>query len=242
MPERRAQRLLEMFYEKLVSSDISRVDGVRRSEETASNVMEAYSRVIATQASVATIKADIASKGGSNPDRKTVTEYVNALKKLYVVEDLPAWSPQLNVRTAVRTSDTRHFVDPSLACIARNYSGDDLMGDLKGFGYLFESLVVRDLRVYAQALGGKVFHYRDHNGLEADAVIHLGNGKFALVEVKLFDGNAIDEGAENLKTLAGKLDDVRMRAPSFMAVITGTKNAYRRKDGVWVVPLGCLKP
>ena len=111
-----------------------------------------------------------------------------------------------------------------------------------GFGYLFESLVVRDLRVYAQALGGKVFHYRDHNGLEADAVIHLRNGTFALVEVKLFDGNAIDEGAENLKALAGKLDATRMRAPSFMAVVTGTKNAYRRKDGVWVVPLGCLKP
>ena len=242
MTERRAQRLLEMFYEKLVSSDISRVDGVQRSEETASNIMKAYSRIIATQASVAAMKTDIASSGDSKPDRKTVTGYINALKKLYIIEDLPAWSPQLNVRTTVRTSDTRHFVDPSLACVSRDYSADDLMGDLKGFGYLFESLVVRDLRIYAQALGGKVFHYRDHNGLEADAVIHLRNGAFALVEVKLFDGNAIDEGAENLKALAGKLDATRMRSPSFVAVVTGTKNAYRRKDGVWVVPLGCLKP
>ena len=242
VPEQRARRLLEMFYERLVSSDISRVDGVNRSEETAANVMSAYSRVVSTQASIATMKTDIASKGDSKPDRKTLTGYVNALRKLYVVEDLPAWSPQLNVRTTVRTSDTRHFVDPSLACVSRDYSPDDLMGDLKGFGYLFESLAIRDLRIYSQALGGKVFHYRDHNGLEADAVIHLKNGAFALVEVKLFAENAINEGAENLRALAGKLDTTRMRAPSFMAVITGTKNAYRRKDGVWVVPLGCLKP
>lgn len=242
VPERRARRLLEMFYEKLVTSDISRVDGVNRSEETASSIMKAYSRIVSTQASVATMKAEITAKDDSRPDRKTVTGYINALKKLYVVEDLPAWSPQLNVRTTVRTSDTRHFVDPSLACVSRDFSADDLMGDLKGFGYLFESLAVRDLRVYSQALGGKVFHYRDHNGLEADAVIHLRNGSFALVEVKLFDGNAIDEGADNLKTLAVKLDATRMRAPSFMAVITGTKNAYCRKDGVWVVPLGCLRP
>lgn len=240
--ERRAERLMEMFYEKLVSSDISRVDGVRRSEDIASNVMKAFSRVIATQASVQTLKTDIAANTSSKTDRKTVTDYVNALRKLYVIEDLPAWSPCLNVRTTIRTSDTRHFVDPSLACVSRDYSADDLMGDLKGFGYLFESLVVRDLRIYSQALGGKVFHYRDHNGLEADAVIHLRNGQFALIEAKLFDSESIEEGARNLLALAGKLDENRMRKPSFLAVVTGTQNAYRRADGVNVIPLACLKP
>lgn len=165
-----------------------------------------------------------------------------AFKRLYIIEDLPAWSPFLNSKTIIRTSDTRHLVDPSLACVAQDLTPDDLMDNLNYFGYLFESMAIRDLRVYAQTLDGKVYHYLDRNGLEADAVVHLRNGQSALVEVKLFDSDRIDEGAETLLKLASRIDSARMKPPSFLAVITATANAYRREDGVYVIPLGCLKP
>ena len=172
----------------------------------------------------------------------TIASYIQALKKIFVIEDMISWNPNLRSKTAIRTSDTRYFVDPSIATAAAGLGPNDLMQDLNTFGLLFETLVVRDLRVYADALDGKVYHYRDKSGLECDAVIHLRNGNYGLIEVKLGGDTLIDEGAEVLKKLANKIDTTAMKSPAFMMVITAVgQYAYRRKDGVLVVPITCLK-
>ena len=173
---------------------------------------------------------------------ETVSSYINALKKVYVIEDLEAWSPNLRSKTAIRTSDTRHFVDPSIACAALGIGPKDLLNDVETFGLLFESMCIRDLRIYAQALDGKVYHYRDKSGLEVDAIIHLRNGDWGAVEIKLYSQSNIDEGAKNLLKLASRIDDTKMKKPSFLMVLTATDFAYQREDGVWVVPITCLKP
>ncbi len=173
----------------------------------------------------------------------TIASYIAALKKLFVIEDAPAWNPNLRSKTAIRTSDTRYFVDPSIGAAALGIGPGDLLSDLNTMGFLFEALCIRDLRVYVEALDGTLYHYRDKNNLECDAVLHLRNGSYGLVEIKLGGDKLVEEGACILKSLASKLDTVKMNAPSFLMVLTGTGSyAYKREDGIWVVPIGCLKP
>lgn len=172
----------------------------------------------------------------------TIASYLSALKKIFVVENMPAWNPNLRSKTAIRTSDTRYFVDPSIAATSMGIGPDDLLGDMNTFGLLFETLAVRDLRIYADALDGQVYHYRDKTGLECDAVIRLRNGSYGLVEIKLGGDTLTDAGATSLLKLAAKIDTDKMKAPSFLMVLTGTGQfAYMRPDGVYVVPIACLK-
>lgn len=172
----------------------------------------------------------------------TINAYVNALKKIFVIEDTPAWNPNLRSKTAIRSSDTRYFTDPSIGTTALGLGPQDLINDLNTMGLLFENLCIRDLRIYAEALDGNVYHYRDKNGLECDAVIHLRNGSYGLIEIKLGGDSRIAEGVETLNKLASNIDTSKMKAPSFKMVLTGVGNyAYKRKDDILIVPIGCLK-
>ncbi len=230
------------YYDSVVNYDIQRVDKVKRSAERAKLLLRSYARNISQQVSASTIRKDMIANDAGTLDENTVMDYIKALKRLYVIEDLAAWNPNLRSKAAIRTSDTRHFTDPSIGIAALGLGPKDLVNDLQSFGLFFEDLVVRDLRVYAEALDGSLYHYRDSNGLECDAVLHRRNGSYALLEVKLGGTERIEEGAANLISLADKIDTNKMPAPSFMAVIVGIgKYAYRRKDGVWVLPVGCLK-
>ena len=230
------------YYDAVINSDISRVDGVNRTQERAKNLMRSYSRNIGTQANNETLKEDMINNDSASLDTDTVLSYVNALKKIFVIEESPAWNPNLRSKIVVRTSDTRYFVDPSIAVASLGLGPNDLINDLKTFGLIFESLCIRDLRVYAEANNGKVYHYRDSSDLECDAVVHLRNGSYGLVEIKLGGDNLVKEGAENLIKLKNKIDTEIMNNPSFMMIITATGNyAYKREDGVFVVPIGCLK-
>lgn len=225
------------------NSDISRADGVNRDPERVKRLMRSLSRHQGTQASLTTILADMISNDKSSLNEDTIASYISALKKIFTIEDMPAWNPNLRSKTAIRTSDTHYFVDPSIAVAALRVSPQDLLNDLNTFGLFYETLAVRDLRVYTDALDGTVYHYRDKNGLECDAVVHLENGKYGLIEIKLGGDDLIDSGAETLKSLSYQLDTTRMKAPSFMMVLTGVgQYAYRREDGIYVVPIGCLKP
>ena len=204
--------------------------------------VEYYEAIVRTQASIPTILADIAANETGDVSDETVNSYLNALRKIFVIEDMPAWNPNIRSKTAIRTADTRYFTDPSIACAALGLGPEDLVNDLNTFGLFFETLCVRDLRVYADALGGKVYHYRDKTGLECDAVIHLRNGSYGLIEVKLGGDKLIEEGASNLLTLNDKIDITKMKSPAFKMVLTGVgKYAYQRKDGIYVVPIGCLR-
>ena len=233
----------EEYFEAVTRYDISRVDDVERDPEIARRLMRSYARNQGSQASAGTILADMRANEGDTINENTVYSYIKALKKIFVIEDSLAWNPNLRSKTAVRTSDTRYFTDPSIATAALGLGPEDLIKDLKTFGLMFETLCLRDLRVYADAIGGKVYHYRDKNNLECDAVIHLKNGRYGLVEIKLGGNSLIEEGAATLKSLADKIDTSRMPAPSFSMVLTGTgQYAYKRpKDGILVVPIGCLK-
>lgn len=232
------------YYDSVVSNDIKRVDDIDRDEELTKRIMRSYARNQGTQATVGTILADIKNNGDERMSDSTVYSYIKALKEIFVIEDSIAWNPNLRSKTAIRTSDTRYFIDPSIATAALGMGPKDLINDMATFGFIFEALAIRDLRVYADALDGKVYHYRDKNNLECDAVIHLRNGSYGLVEVKIGGTEPIREGAESLKTLSSKIDSTRMKTPSFMMVLTGIgKFAYKRpEDGVLVVPIGCLKP
>ena len=230
------------YYDSVVNYDIQRVDKVKRSAERAKLLLRSYARNISQQVSVATIRQDMLANDADTLDENTVIDYIRALKRLYVIEDLAAWNPNIRSKAAIRTSDTRHFVDPSIGVAALGLGPKDLVNDLQSFGLFFEDLVVRDLRVYAEALDGTLYHYRDSSGLECDTVLHRRNGSYALLEVKLGGTERIEEGATNLIALANKIDTTKMPAPSFMAVIIGVgQYAYRRKDGVFVIPIGCLK-
>ena len=232
------------YYDSVVSNDIKRVDDIDRDEELTKRIMRSYARNQGTQATVGTILADIKSNGDERMSDSTVYSYIKALKEIFVIEDSIAWNPNLRSKTAIRTSDTRYFIDPSIATAALGMGPKDMINDMETFGFIFETLAIRDLRVYADALDGKVYHYRDKNNLECDAVIHLRNGSYGLIEVKIGGAELIKEGAESLKTLSSKIDSARMKTPSFMMVLTGIgKFAYKRpEDGVLVVPIGCLKP
>ncbi|MDD7402310.1 MAG: DUF4143 domain-containing protein [Eubacteriales bacterium] len=230
------------YYDAVVNDDISRVDGVKRDPERTKRVMKSYARNVSTQSSLETIRSDVISNDVETFDKESLYGYINALKRIFVIEDSPAWNPNLRSKTAIRSSDTRYFVDPSIATAALGVGPVDLVNDLALMGLIFENLCVRDLRIYTEALNGNVYHYRDKTGLECDAVIHLRDGHYGLVEIKLGGDQLIKEGAENLLKLADKIDTTKMQKPAFLMILCGVAPfAYQREDGVFVVPIACLK-
>lgn len=230
------------YYNGVINDDITRVHGAAKIPERTQRVMKSYARNVSTQASLETIRTDIISNDVETFDKEALYGYINALKRIFVIEDSPAWNPNLRSKTAVRTSETRYFVDPSIATAALGLGPKDLINNLELMGLLFENLCVRDLRVYADTLSGNVYHYRDKTGLECDAVVHLRNGQYGLIEIKLGGDKLINEGAANLLKLAKKIDTSKMQNPAFLMVLCGVAPfAYRREDGVFVVPIGCLK-
>ena len=230
------------YYDAVVHSDINRADGVQKNAEKVKRLMRSYARNQGAQVPNTVLSQDISTNEDTPISEETVASYVDALRKIFVVEDMPAWNPNLRSKTAIRSSDTRYYIDPSIAAAALGIGPNDLINDLNTFGFMFETLCVRDLRIFADSLGGEVYHYRDKDGQECDAVIHLRNGKYGLIEIKLGGSKLIEEGAKSLKTMKDKIDTDKMNAPSFLMVLTGTGDfAYCRKDGVYVVPIGCLK-
>lgn len=230
------------YFDAIVKKDISRVDGIRRDSERTRRILRSYARHQGTQTPISTIAGDVRANESGGVDDKTIYSYVTALKKLFVIEDMEAWNPNLRSKTAIRTSDNHYFIDPSIATAALGLGPNDLINDLNTFGLFFETLCVRDLRVYAEANDGNVFHYRDKSGLECDAVIHLRNGSYGLIEIKLGGETLINEGVRALTNLADKIDTTKMKAPSFRMILTAVgKFAYRRTDGVYIIPIGCLK-
>ena len=230
------------YYDGVINSDISRVDGIRRNSDIVRKVMRSYARHQGTQVANTIIRDDVASNDNSSINEDTISDYINALKMIYVVEEMPSWNPNLRSKTAIRTSDTKYFVDSSIATVSLGLGPKDLINDLNTFSLMFETMCVRDLRVYSQGLFGQVYHYRDKTGLECDSVIHLRNGKYGLVEIKLGGEKLINEGCENLKKLKSKIDIEKMNEPAFMMILTAVgKYAYRREDGIYIVPIGCLK-
>lgn len=230
------------YVDAVIKKDISRVDGVNRNSTTARLLLRSYARNQGSQATIGTIVADMATNDENEISVKTAGGYMEALRKIFVIEDSEAWNPNLRSKTAVRTANTRYFIDPSIGVAVLGLGPNDLLKDLNTMGLFFETLCVRDLRVFADALDGEVYHFRDRSGLECDAVVHLRNDKYGLVEIKLGGDRLINEGAENLQKLAEKINTDKMNEPSFMMVLVGTGDyAYRRTDGVYVVPIGCLK-
>ena len=244
LPEEAALEQAFDYYDAVTKEDVTNVDGVKRASERVQRLMRAYARHQGTQASIATLKEDLKNNDTTTLDEDTISSYLDALRKIFVVEDMPAWNPNLRSKTAIRTTDTRYFVDPSIATAALALGPTDLMNDLNTMGFFFEAMCVRDLRVFAEALNGKVYHYRDKSGLECDAVVHLRNGQYGLIEIKLGGDSLIKEGAETLNELANQIDTTRMKSPAFKMILTATgEYAYRRpEDGIYVVPIGCLKP
>ena len=241
MSEKVSIEIARNYYDGLVENDIKSVDGVSRDIDKLKAFMRSYARNISTECSIQTIVNDIKGYDNKIVSDETVRNYIKALEKLYVIEDIKAWSPNLRSKTTIRTSPTRHFIDPSIACRALGAYKEDLINDLKTFGLIFEDMAVRDLKIYADKLYGDVYHYRDKNGLEIDAIIHLDNGKWAAFEIKLHDSDRIEEGAINLLKFASLIDEQKMKKPEFLMVITATEYAYQREDGVWIVPLACLE-
>ena len=230
------------YYDAVVRSDINRADDVQKNPEKVRRLMRSYARNQGSQVPNTVLAQDVSANDEAFMSDDTVASYVSALQKIFVVEDMPAWNPNLRSKTAIRSSDTRYYIDPSIAAAALGIGPNDLVNDLKTFGFLFETLCIRDLRVFADALNGEVYHYRDKDGQECDAVIHLKNGKYGLIEIKLGGDKLIEEGAKSLKAMEAKIDTDKMNAPSFLMVLIGIGDyAYRRQDGVYVVPIGCLK-
>ena len=230
------------YVESVEKRDIQKVDGVARDSVRVHRLLRSLARHQGSQASIGTIRADMIANEADTLSEDTISSYIKALNQIFVVEDSEAWNPNLRSKTAIRTSDTRYFTDPSIATAALGVGPNDLINDLNTFGLVFETMAVRDLRVYAEALNGKVYHFRDKNGLECDAVVHLRDGSYGLVEIKLGGDDLIKDGAEALNSLAEKIDPNKMKTPSFMMILVGVGTyAYRREDGIYVVPIGCLK-
>ena len=230
------------YYDAVVNIDLSRVDNIKKDPEKIKRIMASYARNQGTQISYNTILEDIKINEEDNISIKTVTSYIDALKKIFVIEDMKAWNPNLRSKTPIRRADTRYFIDPSIASSSLGFGPGDLINDLNTFGIMFETLAIRDLRIYAESIDGTIYHYRDKNNLECDAVIHLKNGNYGLVEIKLGGDKLIEEGAKNLLKLKSIIDTDKMKDPSFLLVLTAIGNiAYTREDGVIVVPIGCLK-
>lgn len=232
-------RMAMDYVEAIIHHDVSLVDGVEKNPERVRLLLRSLARNIATTANYQTIQKDIEATDITISD-KTISTYINALRRIFVVEDLAAWAPSLRSKTAIRTTEKRHFVDPSIATAIMRTNPEGILNDFEYFGLLFEALCTRDIRIYAQANDGDVFHYRDKSELEADLIVRLRDGRWAAIEVKL--GNKqIEEAAKNLLTLKAKIDEEKMGKNSFLMIITGSQHAYCRKDGIWIVPIGCLK-
>ncbi|MDP2814082.1 MAG: DUF4143 domain-containing protein [Erysipelotrichaceae bacterium] len=228
------------YYKAITESDVSRVDGISKDPDKVRSLLRSFSRNIASQAGIQTLMNDL-KESDNLLSTVTISLYLSALKKIHVVDDLDAWNPNLRSRAAIRTSPTRHFVDPSIAASALGISPSDLLNDFRTMGFLFESLCIRDLRVYADALGGTVYHYRDSDNLECDAIVHLDNGSWGAIEVKLAE-HLVEEAANTLKSLVRKIDTGKMKKPSFLMVLTGDSASYKRDDGVYVVSIASLMP
>lgn len=227
------------YFDAIVREDISRVDGTRRNQETTRKLLRSYARAQGSQISLREIAKDV----GQQISEKTIGSYLSALRQIFVVEDIPAWNPNLRSKTAIRTSDTRYFVDPSIATAALGIGPRELLLNPETFGFIFETLCMRDLRVYAEALNGSISHFRDKNGLECDAVLHRRDGRYGLIEIKLGSEKGIEDGIKTLTALSKKINTDTMLAPSFLMILTASGDfAYRRNDGILVVPIGCLKP
>lgn len=244
LPEEAALNQAFDYYDAVTKEDITKVDGIKRASTRVQRLMRVYARHQGTQASIATLREDLRNNDTATLDDDTIISYLDALRKIFVVEDMAAWNPNLRSKTAIRTADTRYFVDPSIATAALGLGPADLINDLNTMGFLFEAMCIRDLRVYAEALNGKVYHYRDKRGLECDAVVHLRNGQYGLIEIKLGGESLINDGVRTLSSLANQIDTGRMKEPAFKMILTATgEYAYRRpEDGIYVVPVGCLKP
>jgi len=241
--ERIALRQSYNYIDAVATQEISDVDDVSRDELGTRRLLRSYARHQATQASIATIVSDMNANDATTMSENTVTSYLNALRKIFVIEDMAAWNPNLRSKSAIRTSDTRYFVDPSIGTASLHIGPEDLIKDMKAFGTLFETMAVRDLRVYADALDGHIYHFRDSNGLECDTVLHRRNGTYGLIEIKIGGETLIEEGAANLQALASKIDTEKMAEPSFLMVLTAIgEYAYKRNDGVYVMPISCLRP
>lgn len=232
----------ENYCDAIANSDISRVDGVNRNPDRTKRIMRSLARFQGSQTSINTIRKDILTNDVDSINDNTVNSYIDALKKIFVIEDAPAWNPNLRSKAAIRTSNTRYFIDPSVATSSLGAGPNDLINDLHTMGLLFETMCMRDLRTYADSLNGSVFHYRDSNGLECDAVVHLRDGSYGLVEIKLGGDYLIAEGKKTLNEMTNIIDTTKMKAPAFCMVLTGTGSyAYRDEDGIYIVPVGCLK-
>lgn len=230
------------YLDGVAKSDINRADGIEKNEERVRRIMRSFARNQGSQTPTTAIANDILANDSSSVNEDTVQTYIKALKKIFVIEDMPAWNPNLRSKSAIRTSDTRYYVDPSIATASLGLGPEDLLNDLNTFGLLFETMCVRDLRIFAESINGSVYHYRDNTGLECDAVVHLRNGKYGLIEIKLGGDSLIEEGAKSLKKLKDCIDTTKMNKPSFLMVLTGIgKYAYKREDGVLVIPIGVLK-
>lgn len=231
------------YVDSIAKKDMNRVvDKVRRNPERVRQLMRSYARNIASQASYETIAADMQANEPKGLDAETVSSYIEALRKLFVIEESKAWNPNLRSKTAIRTTNTRYYTDPSIGTAALGIGPGDLLSDFNTFGLHFEGLAVRDLRTYASGLLGDVYHYRDSEGLECDAIVHLRDGSYGLIEIKIGGERLINEGAETLIKLHNKIDITKMKSPSFLMVLIGIGEvAYRREDGIYVVPIGCLK-
>ena len=227
------------YYEAVVGEDISRVDNVDKNPDRVRSLMRSLSRNVSSEASTTTILNDLRANDESL-SQVTIDQYINALKMLYVIDDLPAWSPSLRSKTAIRTTAKRHFSDPSIATAALGATTKRLFNDFNTFGLLFEALCIRDLRIYADSLGGNVYHYRDAKGVEVDAIIQIQDGRWGAAEVKMGAGD-IETAAQNLISFKENIDTAKMQEPSFLMVLTATETAFQMENGVWVVPLGCLK-
>lgn len=242
--DREASLLVARDYvDGIIHSDLSRVDGIKRDPAYIAKIMRSYARFQGEQAPLTGIVDDIASLEGSAPSINTVVDYCSALRKIFVIDDVDAWSPNLRSKTAIRTTNTRYFVDPSIAVAALETNPDGLLNDLNTFGFIFETMCMRDLKVYVESAGGSVSHYHDSNNLECDAVVHLYGGAYGFVQIKLGGSqDEIEQAAKKMQDLEDLLADGQRR-PAFHMVLTGGNNvAYRREDGLYVVPIGCLRP
>jgi uncharacterized protein len=230
------------YVNTLVSTDITSVDDIKRNPKRARAILKSYARNISTPAKMTTILKDVESNTDTQ-DIRTINSYIDAFSKLFVIDETESWTPKLRSKTAIRTTSTKHFVDPSIATAILDANPNDLIQDLNTFGLLFENLVIRDLKIYTQSLDGNVYNYRDKSGLEADAVIHLNDGRWGLIEIKLGGETLINEGALTLTKLKEVIDQDKMNKPAFLAIITATDSfAYKREDGIYVIPIACLKP
>jgi predicted AAA+ superfamily ATPase len=231
------------YYDAVIHSDVERAGKQEADPERLKRLMQSYSRNIASQASLETVRQDMLANDMDTFDAKTLYRYIDILKRIFVIEDVRAWNPNLRSKSAIRTTDTRYFTDPSIAAAALGIGPNDLIQDLETMGLIFENLCVRDLRVYASALDGEIYHFRDRNGLECDCVLHKRDGSYGLIEVKLGGDRLIEEGKKNLLKLASRIDTGRMQAPSFMMILCAVAPfAYTDEDGITVAPISCLRP